>query len=124
MRLTLPLLALALLCPLSRAADQTKSTMTPEQVALAKKVTDLLPERTAKKDVSPGQQVFTKAQCAACHTVDGGDKVGPTLQGIGRRGDAKYIIESILGLKTLVCFRDALPKNRPRYSRPACEVLD
>ena len=96
MRLTLPLLGIALLCPLSRAADQTKSTMTPEQAALAKTVTDLLPERIAKKDVAPGQQVFTKAQCAACHTVDGGDKVGPTLQGIGRRGDAKYIIESIL----------------------------
>lgn len=77
-------------------ADAPKSTMTPEQAALAKKVTELLPERQGKKDYKAGQLVFGKAQCAACHTTDGGDKVGPTLQGIGRRGDAKYIIESIL----------------------------
>jgi putative heme-binding domain-containing protein len=96
MRFTVLLLVLALIGPPSNAADEPKSTMTAEQAALAKKVTELLPERIGKKDFAPGQQVFGKAQCAACHTVDGGDKVGPTLQGIGRRGDAKYIIESIL----------------------------
>jgi putative heme-binding domain-containing protein len=95
MRITLVTLALVTASPV-RAADEPKSTLTPEQTALAKKVTDMLPERTAKKETTPGQQVFTKAQCAACHTVDGGDKVGPTLQGIGRRGTAQYIIESIL----------------------------
>jgi putative heme-binding domain-containing protein len=73
-----------------------KSTLTKDQVELAKKVAAMVPERVAKKDFTAGQAAFTKAQCAACHTIDGGDKVGPTLQGVGRRGDVAYVIESIM----------------------------
>ena len=91
-----PLLLVGLCGGIAASADEPKSTMTPEQAALAKKVTELVPERVAKKDFAAGQAVFTKNQCAACHTVEGGDKVGPTLQGVGRRGDVKYMIESIL----------------------------
>jgi cytochrome c len=41
----------------------------------------------AAQDATAGQRVFT--QCAACHSIDGSTKTGPTLKGIiGRKAGA------------------------------------
>jgi putative heme-binding domain-containing protein len=95
MKFTLAILSALLFNLPARAAEP--KPLSPEQAALAKKILALLPDRQAKKDTPPlGVAVFNKAGCAACHTVDGAVKIGPTLQGIARRGDVNYLIESIL----------------------------
>jgi putative heme-binding domain-containing protein len=101
MKFTLAALLALLLAACAHAADPpAEKPLPPEQAALAKKILSLLPDRHAKKDTAAGPPaglaVFNKAGCAACHTVDGTPKIGPSLQGIARRGDVHYIIESIL----------------------------
>jgi len=50
-----------------------------------------------KGDPKRGQEVYTKAQCAACHRFgDLGDSVGPDLTAISRRFTRRETLESIL----------------------------
>jgi mono/diheme cytochrome c family protein len=70
------------------------------------KLCELIPEDTdaddkvAAGDSKRGEQIFfkhTTAACVLCHTVHGqGSTVGPALDGIAARQDAKYIEESLL----------------------------
>lgn len=39
---------------------------------------------------TPGQALFQKA-CASCHTIGGGDRIGPDLQGITARRDPTWL---------------------------------
>lgn len=65
-----------------------------------KRVEDLLKARTAgfpkaKTDVAKGKVVFTK-NCAVCHTLNNeGAKVGPQLDGIGVRGLARLLEDTL-----------------------------
>jgi putative membrane-bound dehydrogenase-like protein len=68
------------------------------------KLCELIPEDTVEQvsagDSKRGEQIFfkhTTAACVLCHTVRGqGSTVGPVLDGIATRKDAKYIEESLL----------------------------
>jgi putative heme-binding domain-containing protein len=65
-----------------------------------KRVEDLLKARTAgfpkaKTDVAKGKAVFTK-QCAICHQLNNeGAKVGPQLDGVGIRGAARLMEDTL-----------------------------
>lgn len=65
-----------------------------------KRVEDMLKARTAgfpkaKTDVAKGKAIFTK-QCAICHTLNNeGAKVGPQLDGIGIRGAARLMEDTL-----------------------------
>ena len=65
-----------------------------DKAALTSQVLGVLKEN--KADVNLGRSAFTRAGCVACHTIEGGEKVGPTLQGIGRRETVEHVLESIL----------------------------
>jgi putative heme-binding domain-containing protein len=45
-------------------------------------------------DITRGKAVFTRAQCAACHT--GGSAVGPSLAGVGKRFGRDDLLTAIL----------------------------
>ncbi|MEM9826599.1 MAG: c-type cytochrome [Planctomycetota bacterium] len=48
-------------------------------------------------DPVAGQQVYTKAQCASCHTFGGkGESIGPTLTNVARRFAKRELVEAIL----------------------------
>ena len=50
-----------------------------------------------KGDVEHGREVFAKAACATCHTVDGtGARVGPDLFAIGDKFSRRDLIRSVL----------------------------
>lgn len=65
-----------------------------DKAALTSQVLAILKENNG--DANLGRSAFTRAGCIACHTIEGGDKVGPTLQGIGRRETPEHLLESIL----------------------------
>jgi protein SCO1 len=46
-------------------------------------------------DVVPGQVLFAKA-CASCHTVGGGERVGPDLKGVTSRRDRAWLASFII----------------------------
>lgn len=60
--------------------------------------------RSAWKELPPldralsarGEQIFSSKGCAACHTLGGGDKVGPDLEGITERADPDWVQQMIL----------------------------
>lgn len=43
-------------------------------------------------DAKAGEAVFTK-NCTACHTVGGGDRIGPDLQGVNQRRDHDWLVK-------------------------------
>ncbi len=57
-------------------------------------------EKLLAGDIKRGEQIFQKhpaAACILCHSLKGvGSTVGPALDGIARRKDAKYIRESLI----------------------------
>lgn len=72
--------------------------------------------------VDLGKRVFAQKGCAACHSVDGARRVGPTVRGIWRRQeklvdgttvlvDEDYLRESILkpGAKVVAGFANIMP---------------
>lgn len=64
-------------------------------------------EPAPKVALSEGQQIFEKFTCDACHSTDGTNTVGPSLEGVGRHDDA-YLRESLL---------DPQAKITPGYDR-------
>jgi cytochrome c oxidase subunit 2 len=72
--------------------------------------------------VDHGKRVFAQKGCAACHSVDGSRRVGPTVRGIWRREerladgttvlvDEEYLRESLLkpGAKVVAGFANVMP---------------
>lgn len=80
--------------------DAKLKELTRNIPAAEKRVEDLLKARTAgfpkaKTDVAKGKAVFTK-NCAICHTLNNeGAKVGPQLDGIGVRGLARLLEDTL-----------------------------
>ena len=62
---------------------------------------------TSDPGVEAGKAIFEESVvgelpgCASCHTVDGSELVGPSLQGIGSRDEA-YIRESIVDPEVVI----------------------
>jgi putative membrane-bound dehydrogenase-like protein len=71
-----------------------------DDVTLCELLPDDPAEQVAAGDSKRGEQIFFKhatAACVLCHAVKGqGSTVGPGLDGIATRKDAKYIEESLL----------------------------
>ncbi|MFN0191405.1 MAG: SCO family protein [Aestuariivirga sp.] len=55
----------------------------------------------------PGQGLFIKA-CAACHTVGGGDRVGPDLAGLTARRERSWIVRYITAPNRLRARKDPI----------------
>jgi putative membrane-bound dehydrogenase-like protein len=71
-----------------------------DDVKLCELIPDDVTEQVAAGDSKRGEQIFfkhTTAACVLCHAVRGqGSTVGPALDGIAGRKDAKYLEESLL----------------------------
>ncbi len=55
----------------------------------------VFPSRAGAQDISEGEKLFTEKGCAACHTIGGGDLVGPDLAGVTTRRDKEWLAEWI-----------------------------
>ena len=49
------------------------------------------PSRAGAQDISEGEKHFTEKGCTACHTIGGGDLVGPDLAGVTARRDKAWL---------------------------------
>lgn len=49
------------------------------------------PSRAGAQDISEGEQLFNTKGCAACHTIGGGDLVGPDLAGVTTHRDKAWL---------------------------------
>ena len=49
------------------------------------------PSRAGAQDISEGEKLFTEKGCTACHTIGGGDLVGPDLAGVTTRRDKAWL---------------------------------
>jgi protein SCO1/2 len=69
----------------------------------------------------PGQVLFTKL-CAPCHTIGGGDHVGPDLRGVADRRDRAWLIDFIQNPGKMLARKDpdaiALAARFPRVRMP------
>ena len=64
---------------------------------------------------SPGQYLFAK-ECAACHTVGHGDKIGPDLAGIANRRDPEWLARYIVEPDKVLASGDPIAKQlKARY---------
>ncbi|MFN8221713.1 MAG: cytochrome c [Gaiellales bacterium] len=69
-------------------------------------------------DASAGKAVFEKS-CAACHSLGGGDLVGPDLEGVADRRDADWVRQFILAPDEVIASGDAIAKELlAKYSTP------
>lgn len=67
-------------------------------------------EFEAKSDVlmvgnTPGQALFAKT-CASCHSIGGGDKVGPDLADVEQRRDRAWLDRFIISPRDMVAAKD------------------
>lgn len=51
----------------------------------------VFPSSAGAQDISEGEQLFTAKGCGACHTVGGGDLVGPDLAGVTTRREKAWL---------------------------------
>ncbi len=51
----------------------------------------VFPSGAGAQDISEGEQLFTAKGCSACHTVGGGDLVGPDLAGVTTRREKTWL---------------------------------
>ncbi len=68
-----------------------------------------------------GEAIYKKSGCIACHTVDGkGGKVGPSLDGVGKKGK-DYIRENIVNPNSTVTpgyAANIMPQNFGKTLKP------
>jgi cytochrome oxidase Cu insertion factor (SCO1/SenC/PrrC family)/mono/diheme cytochrome c family protein len=82
------------LSPAWRAAKQAPSTAIPETA-------------TYRLDKRPGEALFRKA-CASCHSIGGGDAVGPDLKDIAARRNPDWLQRFLLAPDKMRAERDPL----------------
>lgn len=75
----------------------------------------------------PGQALFAKA-CASCHTIGGGDRVGPDLAGIVRRRERTWLSRFISAPDKMHAERDPiaveLAARYPKVRMPSLQLSD
>jgi nitrite reductase (NO-forming) len=80
------------------------------------------PEAITDPDAEKGKVVY-EARCVMCHTVGGGDKIGPDLRGVTqRRADAwltKWLLETDSMLKTDPAAKQLLEKYKTSMPNPS-----
>lgn len=69
-------------------------------------VTGALSGTAQAASAEEGQALF-ESQCAGCHTIGGGDAIGPDLQGLADRRDADWVKQFILDPATVIASGDA-----------------
>ncbi|HZR93201.1 MAG TPA: c-type cytochrome [Gaiellaceae bacterium] len=57
-----------------------------------------------------GKSIFERT-CAGCHTIGGGDKVGPDLKGIGERAGRSWIERFVAGPEKVIASGDPVAKE-------------
>lgn len=65
----------------------------------------ILPLMTAHALADDGKELFQK-QCSSCHTIGGGDGVGPDLKGVGTRRSADWLVKIITEPDKLTADKD------------------
>jgi protein SCO1/2 len=64
---------------------------------------------------SPGQYLFAK-ECAACHTIGHGDKIGPDLAGVADRRDPEWLARYIVAPDKVLAAGDPIARQlQARY---------
>lgn len=72
------------------------------------KTTVALPKgRGYRLDKQPGQALFRKA-CASCHSIGGGDRIGPDLKDIAKRREPKWLTEFLMAPDEMRAKKDPL----------------
>ena len=61
----------------------------------------------AKLNIDPGQYLFS-TRCAACHTIGGGDKIGPDLLGVTNVRDRAWLARIIVDANKMVEEKDPI----------------
>ena len=87
-----------------RTETQVKASLDAYKTAIAASTDPLAPYLGSLQggDAKKGSQIFESqpaAQCMRCHAAGGGHgggDAGPGLEGIGKRGDAKFFLESLV----------------------------
>jgi len=67
----------------------------PQEVRVTFPVASLSGQQVAVGSGGPGQAVFEQ-KCVGCHTIGGGDMVGPDLQGVTEQRDAEWLTRWLL----------------------------
>jgi protein SCO1/2 len=71
-----------------------------------------------KLDFAAGEYVFMK-HCAACHTIGGGDRIGPDLAGVTARRDSAWLTRFISAPDAVRASGDAIAKALAAKYMPA-----
>jgi protein SCO1/2 len=75
----------------------------------------------------PGQALFKK-MCAPCHTIGGGDHVGPDLRGVADRRDRAWLLDFIINPAKVLARKDpdaiALAASFPRVRMPFMGLVE
>jgi protein SCO1/2 len=74
-----------------------------------------------------GQALFVK-MCAACHTIGGGDRVGPDLRGVADRRDRAWLLDFISNPARMLARKDpdalALAARFPHVRMPSMGLVE
>lgn len=79
-------------------------------VLLAVGVAMASPESSSGTDLAPPQDAVSvfQAQCSACHTIGGGDGVGPDLAGVTTRRDRDWLVSWIVDPPAMIAAEDPI----------------
>src|SRR5690606_25828339 len=87
-------------------------------VALSAGLTTTWAQGTPSQDSQAGQASF-EAKCAACHSIGGGDMVGPDLKGVSARRDGQWLLNWIVKPDQVLASGDATAQELlARYTVP------
>lgn len=66
--------------------------------------------------IAQDEAAFYRTNCAACHTIGGGPRVGPDLKGVTQRRDRHWLLEFMQNPKKVVDSGDAYAKSLVKNS--------
>jgi protein SCO1/2 len=84
---------------------QTIRTIDPKSRAQARAPQDSTIKGYFQISTQPGQALFTR-MCAPCHTIGGGDHIGPDLRGVVDRHDRGWLLDFIANPAKMLARKD------------------